>query len=59
MLGVRKKMVNTLVYIIKRKLLDGLKNNILLAALVRKILFSPLEKKKFISSRPRVMSTMY
>ena len=29
-LGVRKKMVNTLVYIIKRKLLDGLKNNILL-----------------------------
>ena len=38
-------MVNTLVYIIKRKLLDGLKNNILLAALVRKILFSPLEKK--------------
>ena len=29
-LRVRKKMVNTLVYIIKTNLLDGLKNNILL-----------------------------
>ena len=29
-LRVRKKMVNTVVYIIKANLLDGLKNNILL-----------------------------
>ena len=29
-LGVREKMVNSLVYIIKTNLLDGLKNNILL-----------------------------
>ena len=52
---------NTLVYIIKRKLHGSLKiwvyflvvkNNILLAALVRKILFLPLENKIHIFAPP-------